>query len=272
MIRNCIRFLWRQYIAFSLTHLRWAIAMPGQLAERGSIRVHPAYFRHKWGKDEDFVFKTFAEAIRPGDTVFDIGANLGLTALIASARTGPQGHVVAFEPSPPNVAILNYRLKKNGAENVAVEPSCVGSTSGTTELSLIDDGIHSSNSMTFSRKSNVPYIGNTVKQVVVPITTIDAFCAKSGLTPQVLKIDVEGAELEVLLGAVETIRRVRPIILMGVHPFWWPDDQPPSALTRFLESVNYSTRTTLGEVGPPEIYADLLCEPAEKETAECCCP
>lgn len=235
--------------------------MPGILAERGPIRVHPAYYRHGWEKDDDKVFKALAEAIRPGDTVFDIGANLGLTALIASARTGQQGRVVAFEPSPPNVAILQFHLKKNGAANARVEASCVGSTTGTTEFSLVDDGIHSSNSMTFSRKAEVPYLESSLQQVTVPVTTVDAYCAASGLTPQVIKIDVEGAELEVLLGAFETIRRTRPIILMGVHPFWWPDDQPPGAITEFLNGLNYTTRTTQGAISAPETYADFICEP-----------
>ena len=238
--------------------------MPGELAEYGSIRAHPAYYRHGWEKNKDLVFKTLAEAIRPGDTVFDIGANLGLTALIASARTGPQGRVVALEPSPPNLAMLHYHLQKNRAGNVTVEPSCVGSTTGTTEFFLINEGRHSGNSMTFSRNAEVPFVGTALQQVVVLVTTVDAYCAANGLTPQVMKIDLEGAELKVVLGAAETIRNARPVILMGVHPFWWPDDQPPGALREFLESMNYTTRTTLGEVGPPMIYADFLCLPAER--------
>ena len=261
MIRNCIRSLWRRYVTFSRNHLNWAIAMPAQLAERGPIRVHPAYFRHGLQKDDDFVFKTLAEAIRPGYTVLDIGANLGLTALVASARTGPQGRVVAFEPSPPNLAMLHYHLQKNRAGNVTVEPSCVGSTTGKTEFSLINEGSHSSNSITFSRKAEVPFVGTALQQVVVPVTTVDAYCAANGLTPQVIKIDVEGAELEVLLGAAETIRSARPVILMGVHPFWWPDDQPPGAITELLNGLNYTTRTTQGAIAAPETYADFICEP-----------
>jgi FkbM family methyltransferase len=263
-IQTPSRLLWRKYVMWARKHPRFAFSMPGTLAERGPIRVHPAYYRHGWEKDDDQVFKALAEAIRPGDTVFDIGANLGLTALIASARTGPQGRVVAFEPSPPNVAILRFHLKKNGAANARVETSCVGSTTGTTEFSLIDDGIHSSNSMTFSRKAEVPYVESSLQQVTVPVTTVDAYCAASGLTPQVIKIDVEGAELEVLLGAVETIRRARPLILMGVHPFWWPDDQDPAAITALLNGLDYTTRTTLGENGPPEIYADFVCVPLNR--------
>src|SRR5205085_12623734 len=73
-------------------------------------------------------------------------------------------------------------------------------------------------------------------EVVVPMVSVDGLCRDINLSPAVLKIDVEGAVLEVLKGAVETLMRCRPQVQIGLHPFAFPDSTAATATVRDILS------------------------------------
>lgn len=138
---------------------------------------------------------------------FDIGANIGLTAILLSDWCS-SGHVFAFEASPRNVENLRHNLAANGITNCTVVPCAVGSESGRLQFALAN----------LAASSHVVADGMEVQAgatlVDVPVTRIDDFMSS---VPDVsrldfIKIDVEGHESHALYGASNTISKYRPPI------------------------------------------------------------
>jgi len=124
---------------------------------------------------------------RDGGTFFDIGANIGSYTLVASEQGNAQ--VVAFEPHPTTVTLLSENVRLNGRKNVTVCPLALGQRDGS--LWLTDCAGSSIN------HSVTQGDGRTVE---VPCRRGDTFCGERGLTPQYVKVDVEGFEFDVLTG------------------------------------------------------------------------
>jgi FkbM family methyltransferase len=140
--------------------------------------------------------------VRPGIKIFDIGANAGFYTLAFSRLVGKTGHVWAFEPLPENIRNLRRHLALNALPNVTVVEAAVSRQSGTARFLQAR-----SNSM-----GRLAEHGGMNVQTV----TIDDICRDTGC-PDVVKLDVEGAEAAVLEGARGTLARHRPAILLATH-------------------------------------------------------
>jgi FkbM family methyltransferase len=154
----------------------------------------------------------FELACYAGATVLDVGANIGLYSVVAAQRIGDSGIVYAFEPVPENVAYLRKNLELNGvADRVAVQEVAVGEADGELEIFLSDRqiGTHSAAKATIG-------VGTSVK---VPMRSVDAFVANSGISHiDVVKVDVEGYDGQVLQGALQTLRRHKPVLFIEYSP------------------------------------------------------
>ena len=143
-----------------------------------------------------------------GKVFFDVGAHIGLYTLPASKIAKK---IVAFEPSLFNLAKLRHHLVLNNVtNNVVVVPMAVSNVNGTLDFFESSNGSHPKNSLLMG-----PELG--VKRSV-EATTLDSYCEKNALYPDVLKIDVEGAEFYVLEGAKKLLSTKRPIIYLSLHP------------------------------------------------------
>jgi FkbM family methyltransferase len=140
--------------------------------------------------------RAFARAVFPGATVYDVGANAGIYSLLASLRTGPTGNVYAFEPSQRNLRYLQRHVALNDARNCIVLETAVSNTNGTCRFSVA------------SCESSMARLSPD-GDVLVPSITLDTcvYGEKALRPPDVIKIDVEGAEWQVLQGAHRVIRR-----------------------------------------------------------------
>jgi FkbM family methyltransferase len=179
------------------------------------VRVLPEHRQITWNPEE---YVAFRAAVRPGDVVMDIGANLGAYTLLFGLWTGPRGRVFAFEPAPIPYAGLTAHVTLNGlSERISVLPQAVSSREGPTDF--IADGIDGAN-----RIASSTHRGDHPTIVQVTATTVDAFCRQRRLMPNMIKVDAEGAELDVLRGARETIRAAGPSLTLFVemHPHLWP--------------------------------------------------
>jgi FkbM family methyltransferase len=135
----------------------------------------------------------FLSAARDGDVVFDAGANVGAYC-VPVARQCRQARVIAFEPIPLNAALLRASALLNGLDNLEVVQACVSNTTGDIEFSVSEDSAYSSIIDT-GRKSEAA-------RLRCRAVTLDAHCAAMGIaSPDLIKVDVEGAELCVLRGA-----------------------------------------------------------------------
>lgn len=138
----------------------------------------------------------------------DIGANVGETALLMAQHCAM---VHAFEPNPDLEP--EFAGRTAGTANIERHAMAVSDYRGETFLNL--RGHHTQHFV-----SGLGPVDD--RSVRVPVTTIDQFCMERGMTPSFIKIDVEGTEPHVIRGAMETIRRHRPVIIFEFHErHWW---------------------------------------------------
>jgi FkbM family methyltransferase len=155
------------------------------------------------------VMAACAAVLRPGDTLFDIGANIGfmsmeLSRVFAGADPARPLRVVAFEPLPQLVEAIRASARSNGFDRITVRAEIVGNSPGTAELFL---GSHSIHASTRARE-------NRSQVLRLPAVTIDALVESGAISaPNVIKIDVEGGELAAFQGAANTLRRHAPHIV-----------------------------------------------------------
>lgn len=174
----------------------------------------------------------FAHFLRPGMTVVDVGANIGFFSLVAAKLVGSMGRVLAVEPEPANCGRIARNVELNRYANVEVAQVALGDRSGEVTLHLASDhGHHSMLDRSPDRAGN---------SITVPMLTLDTLLASRNIgRVDLLKIDVEGYEVEVLRGAAETIRsNPEIVILMDVHESLGVNAGDVCGL---LESYNLST-------------------------------
>lgn len=148
-------------------------------------------------------------AIRPHDVFYDIGANIGLfTLLVMSRHRGHKITVHAIEPEPRAADVLRKNLKLNSLEDVMVHETALGSSTGMTEF-FVDPDPGSGKHSLFS------ILGADYYRIEIQMMTGADFMRDTRSTPDVLKIDVEGAEMEVLRGFQKALEsgRVRELFI-----------------------------------------------------------
>jgi len=155
-------------------------------------------------------FMRVAEQLPLDGTIIDIGANIGLTAL-PGARRVPFGKVIAVEPSPLAFSALQRMVDTNGLTNCEPVNMCMGAQPGTVAFVENADFLAGS------------YVGADAREastVTAEMTTLDQFVSERGIASvDLVKIDVEGFELDVLQGAVRTIERLNPTFVMEFNSY-----------------------------------------------------
>ena len=182
-----------------------------------------------------------------GGTFIDVGANIGYFALLASRWVGPSGHVYALEPVSATHARLRRNLALNPSDNLTPVRTGASSAAGTAAIALESDAGHS-HLLTAG--------GHAARQETISLTTIDEFVANYAPTRvDVLKIDVEGADFEVLLGAKKTLQSFRPAVLMEVDLIKRFNRSVPE-VKEFLAAVGYDSELLVHRSA-----SDLFCRP-----------
>jgi FkbM family methyltransferase len=158
-----------------------------------------------------------SELVKPGATVWDIGANLGLFTFSAAFRAGPTGSVVSVEPDVDNVRLLlRSRLKMDLARNAPVDILPVAIGAPGPRIARFNIALRSRSANTLEGFGG-SQMGGVAQVRLVPMMTADDLLDHFK-PPDVVKIDVEAAELSLLAGAVRLLRDVRPVILTEVEP------------------------------------------------------
>jgi FkbM family methyltransferase len=149
----------------------------------------------------------FVKTMKKGMVFFDIGANVGYYSILAARLVGPSGRVYAFEPLMRNLAYLYQHTLLNRTRNVTIIPAAC-----TDRIALEAFSAGDNFATGHLSQGNEDLDG-------LPVTTIgvDEFVQQAGVSPHVIKIDVEGAELSVLKGARNTLRDTKPDIFLSTH-------------------------------------------------------
>lgn len=181
----------------------------------------------------------FAQHLHEGDVFYDIGANVGFFSVIAAQLVGKTGKVYAFEPGEGNANSVRHNARLNNFNQIEVIEKAVSHTSGEGQLLLAKySGGHA-----LATADAPPDLAG---EVTVDLVSIDDLIAQNLIAPpNFVKVDVEGAELDVLKGMTETIKTYQPTIIYEV------DDGDRAAYERkyqelaaFFESFNYQVTQT----------------------------
>ncbi len=160
--------------------------------------------------------------------------------MVAARRVGRSGRVIAFEPSPILLDILAYHKRVNRLRQAEIVGSAVSeSDRDAVPFILLNGGLSFRNSLTIA-SDDAPYVTAAEKTIhQVSSVTLDRFVSQSGIVPDVIKIDVEGAEFLVLQGAERLLSRYHPDLILGVHSYWLPPSQTVDEIFEFLARHGY---------------------------------
>jgi len=213
---------WRTRLREFRVRVRGALRPRRTVCSRGLRFTLPAdnwitYYRwQSFSTKEPATLDWIDAHMSDGETLFDIGANIGLYTIYAALRH-PGARIVAFEPEYANLHLLRDNIMENGIQDrVQIYSVALSRQSGLSAL-YIQDATPGAALHTESRepirltRSQRPVIWREG----VYTLTLDEFCEATGLQPQCLKIDVDGTEAEILEGATDTLRSslIRSLIL-----------------------------------------------------------
>ena len=190
---------------------------------------------HSTGTYEPFTRGLCLESLDAGMVFLDIGAHVGLYALPAANRVGQQGRVIAFEPHPSNRGLLEENLHRNEIDNVTVVPAAVSDSSGRMHLqvSTFNTGDHR-----LYRQGSVG-----VQTVETDVVSVDGWLESAGIEKvDMIKMDVQGAEANVLKGMRRTLEANRRLRMIIEYTPWMLRESgaDPMSLLTDLESAGFS--------------------------------
>ncbi len=216
---------WKNEITFSLHNL--------PLTYR--VLANTLFSKHlaKWGayeaKNSNWVLENFSG--KTGGLFVDVGANFGWYSLIFSICADSAGHVVAIEPEPGNLRMLQKNIDINNAVNISVISAGVGACDGFAELSLNtrwNPGMH-------SLRQDI----NSKGKVNIKIRTLDSILSDFPGEIDLLKMDIEGFEVDALMGASETLARTKHVLIEYSPKFIQACGRDPKQLLAVFERYNF---------------------------------
>jgi FkbM family methyltransferase len=163
------------------------------------------------GKYEVHLQKALSEHLQPGSVVYDVGAHIGVVSMFASKLVGSAGAIFAFEADPENAKRIETHVRRNNLGQIHVLSCAVWSSNGQLSFERASAG-------SSRNQGGVAATSARTKQdvIVVESTSLDNFANKH-LPPALIKIDVEGAEAEVLRGCDRIFARSHPTVICEVH-------------------------------------------------------
>jgi FkbM family methyltransferase len=186
----------------------------------------------------------YLEYLREGMTVFDVGANVGELTLLFSRFVGASGSVHAFEPSARGFERLESVCRAASLRNVRLNRLALAEADGPVSLHVYDDDYLSWNTRALRPLEDYGIDVKPLAVEEVPATTADLYCERSGVAEiDLLKVDVEGAEFQVLVGARRLLdeRRVRCVTFeFGQTTFDMGNS--PERIGAYLRDVGYELR------------------------------
>ena len=180
------------------------------------------------GTLEPPVQEALRRLLAPGDVFYDVGANVGFFTLIGARLVGPEGRVVAFEPVPWCATAVAHNIALNGFEHAQIRTAAVGGADGRSRLLVVGEA-------SWSHLESTGRHADVRDEIDVDVVALDSLVAAGTIPPpDVLKIDTEGAELQAIEGARETIARHRPAIVCELH-------DTNEAFVALMDELGYDT-------------------------------
>ena len=181
--------------------------------------------------------------LKPGDIFYDIGAHHGFFAVIGARLVGPEGRVYAFEPFAESADRVRRNAQLNNFQQLSLLQVAVCNTDGSANLCSPTPGESS---------DKVGLTADAQTGIIVETVSIDRWRVDDGVKPpNLVMIDVEGAEIDVLEGMIGTIKESRPLMQIEVH---WLGQRFLDAFDRLLRPLGY----TLSNMDGGQVHADAV--------------
>ena len=168
------------------------------------LRVDPliqgVYFFKPYEPDKQYALSQY---LRKDSIFFDVGANVGMHSLYAF-KSFPGIKIYSFEPLPKNIQYFRETIQRNKLHDIHIIPKAVGAFTGKI---YFEEGVTNLQGKITEAKTSLE----------IDIITLDDFITNSGKYPDVIKVDVEGAEIDVLNGALKLIKSKPPIWIIELH-------------------------------------------------------
>lgn len=227
----------RRTVEFLSRHIAFNRKLPKRFGAL-KLRVSPAaslcYYKPLTSANWDDLYDFAHEYVKPGDAVWDVGANMGIFTFSAAYRAGPTGKVLALEPDSWSVSHLRHSVRMNRKSHINVDVLQVAiSDCLTTERFNIPERNRAASHLAISGGAGADLIGGIRESHLVVTVTLD-WMAQHFPPPSVLKIDVDGGEMRVLRGGISLIGGCRPIILTEVY------ERNADSVTKFLHELGYT--------------------------------
>ena len=188
--------------------------------------------------------RLFLELSKHCRSIFDIGANTGLYSIL-TAIGNKSCEIIAFEPHPTNINRLKKNISLNNILNVKIVEKALGNTIGKINFSIpLDDSVADTSSAN-SEFSRATYEGRIKwKEIEVPQITLDSLCEEDQIkTVDLVKLDVEGYEMEVLQGGTLFFQKFSPVIFCEILL----DEKRKEFFDKFLSQNNYQPYLVLND-------------------------
>lgn len=199
------------------------------------------------GIREPFLTESIQKEIKEGDVIVDIGANIGYYALQEARLAGDNGKVYAIEPVPGNVELLKKNIELNNYSNMKVFQLAVGDVNKTDYIYVSD--CRNTASMIKTQAS--------IDKVPVQVTTLDKFLENKPL-PNLIRMDVEGYEVEIVKGMTKLLESNKPLkLIVELHPLYYVTKEKREDFLETLKESRFQVKWAIYEPYP----ASLLSEP-----------
>jgi len=203
---------------------------------------------------EKKIKQVFLQNISSGDTVIDVGANIGEFSLIASKKVGPSGQVIIIEPLPETVVYLKNNLLLNNFTNCSVYECAIGSKIGKMTMYKKNENA------TMGLLDPVSGEDKMIRAGEIEVKTIDDILSTKKISKvKMLKIDVEGHEYEVLLGSIQSLKNKKiDKILCEIHKKYLKTKGiDPNKIFSLLKEHGFSINIIEKDDDRPHILATL---------------
>ena len=224
--------------------------LPASVDGQVNIKLSPRTFSGGYYGFDPKLTEELKLLAEPGRHFLDVGAHVGIASLIYTALVKTETRIAAFEPNPQVYPLLFANILVNGM-HVEIFRMALNDQIGVTKFFF--DGNDPNASLASDAPGKYWYWEDKPKPIMqecqVPMTTIDAFCQALSFQPGLIKLDVEGAELPVLKGAVQILKQYRPYIILETHVFAWESFGYTSEdLEKFIRDQGYQIYAPDGSV------------------------
>ena len=179
------------------------------------LRFNPggAALAFVFGTHEPAVQRVFELLAKPGMTFCDVGANVGFYSMVVARLIGSGGRVFSFEPLADNLRWIEHNARLNGFRHIVARCEALGNIDGETQFMLSEQPTWGK----LASAAGAPP-ARPAGETAVRVRRLDSLLREGAVAPpDLMKLDVEGSEVDVLNGGAETLHRCRPILIIDLH-------------------------------------------------------